>query len=463
MDLISNLPEELLCHILSFLTTKEAALTSVLSKRWRDLIAFVPNLDIDDTDFRPSFMDFMDRVLALQGTSPLKKFYLDGIGNIDIDRVNGWIQNVMVRGVSKIDLSIFDDRESVDNNNHMCPKVFQNKKLVKLELEFGFDLSLIDGSLFLPKLKTLVLKSVYVSADKFEILLHALPALEELVLYDLDWKEYWDVTVTVSSASLKVLTIGFNSSIINYLFDTPSLVYFGYSDYAAEDYSVANMDNLFEAQISLWVREKEIERARLPHGILLENDEENVINRFSNVGNLMNGIRNVRCLVLSPNTLEVLSVCCESLPMFKNLNSLTIKSDNKRGWQAMPVLLRKCPLLETLVFEGLLHYVTDKCGDACDCVSREEKGRSLTSCPVKLLEIKGFQGATKEILLIKHFLDYFPCLKEMKIYMEENDPTQLIVPQVSEVIEEMMMEHYNKSSTCIVQLLVSGNLYKKWT
>ncbi|XP_019089478.1 PREDICTED: putative F-box protein At5g38390 [Camelina sativa] len=475
MDLLNNLPEEILCHILSFLTTKEAALTSVLSKRWRNLFAFVPNLHIDDCDFRQSFMEFVDRVLALQGNSPIKKFYLGGMGGIDIDRVSCWIQNVMVRGVSEIVLSIFDDTPSADRN-HMFPKVFQNKKLVKLTLSYGFDIRLVDGSIFLPTLKTLILHLVSVSVDTFDILLHALPALEELVLDDIDWKDLddLDVNVTLSSASLKNLTINYCGSFVTYSFDTPSLAYFCYSSYAAEDYSVAKTENLFEARISVLVHGGDIWRARLPHNIWFEDEEDNVINQFSNVGNLMNGIRNVRCLVLSPDTLEVLSVCCESLPVFNNLKSLTITSNDNRGWQAMPALLRNCPHLETLVLEGLLHHVTDKCGDACDCVSREEKGRSLTSCPVKVLEIKGFHGTTKEIHLyqkkktkeihmIKHFLDYFPCLKEIKIYMEEDGPRQLRVPEASEGIAKMMMENYNNmSSGCNVQLLVSGNLYKKW-
>ncbi|XP_023635365.1 putative F-box protein At5g38390 [Capsella rubella] len=460
MDLISDLPDGVLCHILSFLTTKEAALTSVVCKSWRNLFAFSPTLHIDYCDFGQSFMEFVDRVMALQGDSPIKKVYLGGRGCIDMDRVNGWIQNVMVRGVSEIVLSIVDVRRSADYDNHMFPKVFKNKKLVKLGLGYWFDICLMDESIFLPALKTLVLESVRVSADTFEILLHALPALEELVLKYVNWKDM-NVTVTISSASLKSLTIELNLYLITFSFDTPSLVYFSHFDSAAEDYSVAKMDNLFEARIRLSVNDKDIERARLPHNILFGND--NVIIRFSNVGSLMNGFQHVRCLVMCPNTLEVISVCCESLPMFKNLNSLTIKSHDSRGWQAMPVLLRKCSHLETLVLEGLLHHVTDKCGDACDCISREEKGRSLTSCPVKVLEIKRFKGTTKEMHLIKHFLDYFPCLKEMNIYMEENDPTHIRVPEVS---QEMMMEHYNKTTSCCccsVQLLASGNLCKKWT
>ncbi|EOA19013.1 hypothetical protein CARUB_v10007671mg [Capsella rubella] len=450
MDRISNLPDEVLSHTLSFLTTKEAALTSVLSKRWRNLIALVPNLDVDHCDFRQSFMDFLDRVLALQGNAPIKRFYLGGMGCIDSEHVNGWIQNLMVRGVSEIVLSIFDD-----NLNRMFPNVFQNKKLVKLELRYGFDICLMDESLFLPTLKTLVLKSVSVSVDKFEILLHALPALEELVLCNINWY-HWDntmtVTVTISSASLKALTIESSGRSLSPIsFDTPSLVYFCYSGMASKYHFVSRTKNLVEARISMWGTRVETARERLRNVVII---------RFSDVGNLMNGIRNIRCLVLSPNTLEELSLCCKSLPVFKNLKSLTIKSNNSRGWQAMPALLRKCPHLETL---GVLHNVTDKCGDACDCVSREEKGRSLKSCPVKVLEIKGFKGRTKEMNLIKHFLNYFPCLKEMKIYIEENDPAQLKVTEVSKFMGKIMMEHYNKSSSCNVQLLVSGNLYKKWT
>ncbi|CDY07824.1 BnaC03g47980D [Brassica napus] len=354
MDRIGSLPDDVICHILSFLTTKEAAFTSILSKRWRNLFTLVPNLDIDDSVFLipeegkrerdgilQSFMDFVERVLASQGDTPIKKFSLKCKTGIDTDRVNLWI----------------------------C------------------------ADTFLPMLKTLTFESTW-------------------------WPE---MDESVSSQSLRKLTIyagGFrdfrNPKSIS--FDTPNLVYLEYSDYVAADYPK--------------LTGHDIELIRAP------NDEDDVSLRLGNVWKLISGLRNVQRLFISADTLEVLSLCCESMPVFNNLKFLGIISAEDLGWQAMPVLLRNCPHLETLILKGLLHYVTDKCGDVCDCISREDKGRSLLSCPVKKLEIREFQGTVREKEMIRHFLDSFPCLDDMEVYADQNgnDPTDVEVNRICKIV-----------------------------
>ncbi|XP_014511788.1 F-box/LRR-repeat protein At4g14096-like [Vigna radiata var. radiata] len=47
VDLISSLPDEIICYILSFFPSQQVAATSVLSKRWNLLWHYVPSLDFD--------------------------------------------------------------------------------------------------------------------------------------------------------------------------------------------------------------------------------------------------------------------------------------------------------------------------------------------------------------------------------------------------------------------------------
>ncbi|BAT93199.1 hypothetical protein VIGAN_07212500 [Vigna angularis var. angularis] len=50
-DTMSKLPEPLISRILSFLPTKDAVRTSVLSKKWFFRWTFITRLDFDDTEF----------------------------------------------------------------------------------------------------------------------------------------------------------------------------------------------------------------------------------------------------------------------------------------------------------------------------------------------------------------------------------------------------------------------------
>ncbi|CAA0808576.1 Putative F-box/LRR-repeat protein [Striga hermonthica] len=51
IDRLSSLPDEVICHILSFLPTKRSVTTSVLGRRWRFLWAHVPSVNFSGCDF----------------------------------------------------------------------------------------------------------------------------------------------------------------------------------------------------------------------------------------------------------------------------------------------------------------------------------------------------------------------------------------------------------------------------
>lgn len=50
---------------------------------------------------------------------------------------------------------------------------------------------------------------------------------------------------------------------------------------------------------------------------------------------------------------QTLHFCCKSMLVFNNLLNLSIESDKEKGWQVMPVLLKSCPRLHTLVIKVL--------------------------------------------------------------------------------------------------------------
>lgn len=104
-------------------------------------------------------------------------------------------------------------------------------------------------------------------------------------------------------------------------------------------------------------------------------------------------------------------------------------------------------------FQGLSKYWKDKCEDACDCISQEDKRRFLISCPLRKIQIKGFKGTKTEMGVLEHYLEHFPSLKEIEIYAGEKCPTD-----VSEYIVKMV-NLYNES--CVVHFLVCDSSYRQ--
>ncbi|KAL0733832.1 hypothetical protein Bca4012_010042 [Brassica carinata] len=208
----------------------------------------------------------------------------------------------------------------------------------------------------LPMLKSLYIDSDLIFCGEIEEFIPSFTVLEELRMANMEWRES---DVTVSSATLKTLSLHATGceefeNPTRVSFDTPNLLVLSYYDLVAEDYPEVNLKKLIHATINLIVTDKQVKRLREPNNELLledDGDEGNVFVHFGNVVKLMNGIQNVQKLSFTADTLEVLSQCCDTLPMFNNLKFLGITSEKGRGWQAMPALLKNCPRLETIILE----------------------------------------------------------------------------------------------------------------
>ena len=125
-DRISNLPGSLLCHIFSFLTTKEAVLTSILSSSWKTLWTPVPELNLESIELEEqspnqqhnqdqlnrhsfTFTHMVSSVWAirnLNNANPLKHFRLHRCPDSDPVHVETWVCTALTPDLEELDLLI---------------------------------------------------------------------------------------------------------------------------------------------------------------------------------------------------------------------------------------------------------------------------------------------------------------------------------------------------------------------
>lgn len=256
-DRISNLPDAILSHILSFLGTNEAVRTSVLSTKWRYRFSLLSNLDFElyDSGRKKSkcrgFESFVDRVLFLHNTS-IEKFCLKCWDNrVDSSRVCGWLSAAVWHKVQHLDLTISGGKFTT-----LPGVLFTSRTLVTLKIYIvGFVLSIPNHAHF-PNLRTLHLKSIIISDDDaIKRLFSGCISLEEM---DLEGCNFDNISIfDISHNLLKRLTIVQTRS-YNYrmVIDAPMLVYFKYKHYKAVGYSIKNMQSIICADIDFYESEQ---------------------------------------------------------------------------------------------------------------------------------------------------------------------------------------------------------------
>ena len=257
-DKISNLPDDLIYRILSFLPTKQAVATSVLSKRWICLWTLVPTLDLEEPDHcrideqaKMKFVHFVYRVLLLNKAGSVEKFRLNCNPVYGHSCINTWICSAIERGLQEVDISI---SETAKKDLVKLPSsLFLVKTLKNLKLHGGIMVD-VPGSVCFPSLKILHLLCIYyANVDSVRWLISGCLSLEELRI-DASISHKNMGNINISTPTLNSLSLTLHHDYRQKVeINAPSLKYLNFScpGFGPRQYFVENFPCLIEANISV--------------------------------------------------------------------------------------------------------------------------------------------------------------------------------------------------------------------
>ncbi|KAK1386867.1 F-box/FBD/LRR-repeat protein [Heracleum sosnowskyi] len=442
-DRISELPDPILTEILSFIPTKSAVKTALLSKRWKTPYLSLPNLDfVDDKWYlddifnevsrhKINFMNLVDRVLRLRGDNiDIDRFSLNCIGNYDTGRVDGWIRIVVGHNVKEINLSFkFKKLYELGQDVYMCASV----KILRLSCKILVD---VPENVGFSRLKVLEFICVtFSSFESVERLLLNCPLLEDLVIESCKWIS--GCCLCICGSMLKNLTLDSPISLVHVekvepkiLIDTPALQTLKIEEFISKDISIKEqLRFLTIASIDIALRLEWYMQSRA-YGDM--------------VFGLLNKIYHVKYLTLSENTLGALDYASyDGFPTFHNLTMLELHFDTSSCWTLLPYMLSKSPNLRSLVFPnglaGMFSTTSSFMWNPPKLVPE------CLSSHLKTIEIKEFLGTYEELSLFRFLLEYGRSLRKISVDCSH-------VPYAK--IQEKFLMIRRGSKTCKLDLIL---------
>ncbi|KAL5725853.1 hypothetical protein ACHQM5_008947 [Ranunculus cassubicifolius] len=205
IDRISDLPDSILNHIVSFLPTEDAFRTIYLSKLWRQVFSSLSTLDFNQSKFKTSddFKKFVDYALILHCGSTVQNFMLciDVNEHISSVHVKTWISFAIEHNIRDFRL-----RVRSGHLEKLTCDLFTSSTLTALTLE-SIDLKL-PTTISFPKLKIATLVKIKFFDDYSINYLFSsccCPVLEELIVLMCNFEEV--KILTISSPTIRVLQL----------------------------------------------------------------------------------------------------------------------------------------------------------------------------------------------------------------------------------------------------------------
>lgn len=196
IDRISELPEPIIHHIISFLRCpKDVARTGVLSKKWKKLWASFFCIDFDQRKFGTQgqggekddkFRSFVENSLAtkLESMLGIQKFrlYLTSFTSNLVSDVNHWVTAAINKNVKELEIHVEVKKKRcyVLPQNVLTSKTITSLKLYACKLDNY-------GAIDLPHLKMLSIKGTNLTVDIIQSFIRRCPLIEDLRLVHCTW------------------------------------------------------------------------------------------------------------------------------------------------------------------------------------------------------------------------------------------------------------------------------------
>ncbi|KAL3626597.1 hypothetical protein CASFOL_030146 [Castilleja foliolosa] len=400
VDRLSTLPDDILCHILSFLPTKISVSTSILSKRWRSIWAHVPTLDFGLSDYQTVMVGWPNiiRVMSLHEVQTLDSLRLisPDYNTFELEKV---IIFAMSRNVKNLDIRL--------KPQCTLPRlIFTITTLVRLRItSYQCDYK-TGGNVHLPCLKWLHLGCIHFQVDEdLPRLLSGCPVLEELILDRVSFAEKKSGCFNVSSSSLKRLTVIMVGRVFYHdLLDpdcrveinAPALIYLKVS-LASKSISVSPMTSLVEANINMKYR-------------AMDNEDD----YYTTMVKFLHCLGHVNCLTLSGsyNKKFVDMALAAPFTMFDNLKKLVYHPRGK--WYLLGKLLKVANNLKILIVSSFTLLFSN---EIYGCW--EEQVPACVSSHLKTIRILGMSAVEPEKNhIVRYLLENAKVLEKMEIYLD---------------------------------------------
>ncbi|KAL8532165.1 hypothetical protein ACS0TY_008681 [Phlomoides rotata] len=225
-DRLSELPESLILHILSFLPMRDVVSTTFLSKRWENLWTILPSLNFSDIirvrfhndQRRVRVRNFVNRALLFWKGTKLMKFTIDIkyefdkslAGDMDL-----WLRFVVENKVEELNLCLTYEGDGMYSEGvYIAPQRLNScSSLRKLSLVGCLR---VHGSVSWNQLKNLSMEGLYFSEGTINQILSGTPQLE---VFELSLVES-NANLNIRSKCLKKLKV---SRYFLFIGDQPSL------------------------------------------------------------------------------------------------------------------------------------------------------------------------------------------------------------------------------------------------